>query len=1042
MRPLRLMMRAFGPYRDEEIIDFTKLGDRRLFVISGNTGAGKTSIFDAICFALYGTASGEDRSDPRMLRSHFADDDTHTAVELDFSVGAKQYRIHRQMKHRKGGNRSETGEKTELYELKDGIAIPDVDRFIATEVNARLLAIVGLTKDQFSQIVMLPQGEFRKLLTSDTDNKEEILRRIFRTELYEKLEARFHQRNRELQDRLKEARSASSAMMRQAQETFPTRADSKLANTFAQEIYSTAQVWEGLTGEADHYREQAEYARDSKLKLSAEMDAKQEQLRRAQDINAKHDELEAKRTQLAGLVEQEPAFKQQEQRLELAKKASSLLPYQEQADQAQQARRSKQEALESREAALRSAEAEWANAQGAHREEADREPQRRSAERELVRLQELKPIVASLSEQQKRVGELTRLETQAREKLTLNERSMVHLREHRARIQSELKEMDVSAAKLPGVLEKLRTVEQQGKTVKRLLDVTEERARWVQQEQEGTRALERALAEHERAERSWLEGQASLLAVHLTAGAACPVCGSTEHPSKAHAEGGELPSKEKLQHTKDTLTAIQNELISAKAQAASAAASHSALQEELEELGIVLEEGISAERLLEIMRDRQGDLRIQWRQHKEAADQLQEDAKRAEEWRESLGKAEEEIARLEPERERLQAELQQLAVDRSAGQASLEKELERIPDNLRSPDALEARTMEQAALFRRMEQAWANVQERLHRAASSVSESKAHAEQAASALSEAKEQAASTAKRLEQQWLEAGFSSLDAYRSALMNEAESREVQEAIEAYRSAAAAVRERLLTLDQELVNKPREDTEELMSAIASTKNNYEASVAQESRSLRYEEEAIRLAGSIRRAGEQMAGLEQEMEGVLDLYSMLKGDNALKMSFERYILIEYLDQILSMANVRLKELSGGQYELQRSDRLETRGKQSGLGLDVYDAYTGQLRDVKSLSGGEKFNASLCLALGMTDVIQAHQGGISIEMMLIDEGFGSLDEESLHKAVAALVDLQKAGRMIGVISHVTELKEAFPACLEVSKSREGFSRTAILLKH
>jgi exonuclease SbcC len=181
--------------------------------------------------------------------------------------------------------------------------------------------------------------------------------------------------------------------------------------------------------------------------------------------------------------------------------------------------------------------------------------------------------------------------------------------------------------------------------------------------------------------------------------------------------------------------------------------------------------------------------------------------------------------------------------------------------------------------------------------------------------------------------------------------------------------------------------------------------------------------------------------LEQVADLYSMMKGDNALKISFERYILIEYLDQILHAANERLRGLSDGQFVLLRSDRLEARGKQSGLGLDVYDAYTGQNRDVKSLSGGEKFNASLALALGMTDVIQSHQGGISIEMMFIDEGFGSLDEESLSKAIMTLIDLQKAGRMIGVISHVQELKQAFPAMIEVAKTKEGYSRTAIILK-
>ncbi|MNG01373.1 Nuclease SbcCD subunit C [compost metagenome] len=172
-----------------------------------------------------------------------------------------------------------------------------------------------------------------------------------------------------------------------------------------------------------------------------------------------------------------------------------------------------------------------------------------------------------------------------------------------------------------------------------------------------------------------------------------------------------------------------------------------------------------------------------------------------------------------------------------------------------------------------------------------------------------------------------------------------------------------------------------------------------------------------------------------------MVKGDNSLKMSFERYILIEYLDQILHAANERLRGLSDGQFVLLRSDRLEARGRQSGLGLDVYDAYTGQNRDVKSLSGGEKFNASLALALGMTDVIQSHQGGISIEMMFIDEGFGSLDEESLSKAILTLIDLQKAGRMIGVISHVQELKQAFPAAIEVSKTKEGHSRASIVLK-
>jgi len=201
------------------------------------------------------------------------------------------------------------------------------------------------------------------------------------------------------------------------------------------------------------------------------------------------------------------------------------------------------------------------------------------------------------------------------------------------------------------------------------------------------------------------------------------------------------------------------------------------------------------------------------------------------------------------------------------------------------------------------------------------------------------------------------------------------------------------------------------------------------------------VDLIGKITETHEKTVDKEQTFNRIADLHDVVRGQNSLKISFERYLQIEYLEQIIASANQRLKNLSNGQFELIRSDRQEARGKQSGLGLDVYDAYTGQTRDVKTLSGGEKFNASLCLALGMADVIQSFQGNVSIDTMFIDEGFGSLDEESLNKSIDTLIDLQKSGRMIGVISHVQELKAAIPAILEVKKSREGYSQTMFLFK-
>lgn len=179
MRPIRLTMTAFGPYKDKAVIDFNDLQGNQLFVISGNTGAGKTTIFDGICFALYGSASGQDREASAMLRSQFAVDDTHTSVELEFELNGRYFRILRQLGHIKQGNKTKTGEQYEFFQNIEGQEYPCVDRQMVSEINKKVESLIGLTQDQFKQIVMLPQGEFRKLLTSQTENKEDILRRLF-----------------------------------------------------------------------------------------------------------------------------------------------------------------------------------------------------------------------------------------------------------------------------------------------------------------------------------------------------------------------------------------------------------------------------------------------------------------------------------------------------------------------------------------------------------------------------------------------------------------------------------------------------------------------------------------------------------------------------------------------------------------------------------------------------------------------------------------------------------------------------------------------
>ncbi|WP_191664225.1 AAA family ATPase, partial [Bacillus pseudomycoides] len=275
MRPLQLIMTAFGPYKQREVIDFSDLGDHRIFAISGNTGAGKTTIFDAICYVLYGEASGEERSDTSMLRSQFADDNIYTSVELTFQLKGKQYEIKRQLGHKKQGNKTVTGHAVELYEVIGDEKVPCVDRFHVTDVNKKVEDLIGLSKHQFSQIVMLPQGEFRKLLTSETENKEEILRRIFKTDRYKLMRELLDQKRKQWKDVLQEKQKERELYFRNVFK-LPVRDDSLLETLVQQEHVNTHQVVEALEQEKNCYEAEVE-------QLQAQQTLQTQQLKKAED---------------------------------------------------------------------------------------------------------------------------------------------------------------------------------------------------------------------------------------------------------------------------------------------------------------------------------------------------------------------------------------------------------------------------------------------------------------------------------------------------------------------------------------------------------------------------------------------------------------------------------------------------------------------------------------------------------------------------------------------------------------------------------------
>lgn len=1030
MRPLELTMIAFGPYRDRETIDFTQLKDRRLFVISGMTGAGKTSIFDAISYALYGSASGEDRADVRMLRSHFADEEIHTAVDFRFASDRRIYRVFRQMGHRKGTNKSETGGRIELYEIIDDEEIPCVDKFTISEVNAKIEEIIGLTREQFHQIVMLPQGEFRKLLTSDTENKEDILRRIFRTGRFQRLEDRFYEKSRELRDQLKEKQAKLAVHLQQAAETLPEREDSELTSTLRQENYNPSQVMDGLKQEQAYYAELAQDAERSRSEVANRLKELELEHRRGSEVNRLFTELEERRARQQELESRSEEMKALERKLQTAELAARIEPYEQYAVQAEREVALKKQLHADKQRELEHANQLLEQARERYEREQERTSERSQLELEINRLHELQPVVVKLDVMQREIKQQEQKKDAASATLAKLDQQLQESREFRRTLVMNVQQLEEETKQLPMLVNERERLRHKARLLQELSQLERQMQEYERLEEQQRQALKQIREEHDRLEAAWIEGQASLLAEHLHDGKPCPVCGSIEHPARA-MHSGDRPTREILMQRKEELRQVEQELHAAAAQVAAARSSWSHRSELMDEYGI--KAGGYDEQLQSVI--------ARGKELTQTIEQLQRQTEQLAELKRKYNDSEKQFEQMTADRERVNQELQDRSIRYSRELALLQSELTRIPVHLRTPESLKQALATHEARLGELNKAWEQARQELQAAERRTVELTAQQVSLAEQATEAQAKAAEAQQRFADELGKAGFASEETYAQGKLSEQIRQEYRRSLEEYRQAYLIVKEQIAELSRQLQDREPVDLTELEERIAETQQEQEAILQAKQQAERYRMDAERIYAAIERSASQAQQVEDQLAKVLNIYQALKGDNPLRMSFERYILIDYLEQILEAANIRLQTLSNGQYLLQRSERLEARGRQSGLGLDVYDAYTGQNRDVKTLSGGEKFNASLALALGMADIIQSHQGGVSIEMMFIDEGFGSLDEESLQKAVATLIDLQKAGRMIGVISHVPELKEAFPAVLSVEKTREGYSRTSLIVK-
>ncbi|WP_461181170.1 SbcC/MukB-like Walker B domain-containing protein [Virgibacillus kimchii] len=1030
MKPITLTMTAFGPYKDKETIDFNNLDGHSLFVISGNTGAGKTTIFDGICFALYGTASGQDRENNTMLRSDFAADDVNTSVELIFELKGRTYRVLRQLGHVKQGNKTKTGERYEFFEITRDGEVPCVDRQMVSEIDKKVEELIGLTKDQFKQIVMLPQGEFRKLLTSKTENKEEILRRLFKTEPYKQITERLREKKNAADDAFNQAAQMKDNFIREIKNTLPERENSIIYQVLSGEFHNVRQITDGLTEEVAFYEKEMEQDQQSYQKAYKEHDDKQKEYHQAVALNEQFDDLEKKEFHLNQLNEQVPVFNEKEKQLTAAEQAGLILPYEKQLDDWVQDEKQKQTDLEQAKQAMKSAEEKLGKVQQRYVQEEAKQNERENVSNTLDRLQSFLPVVEEIDELKKELNELITKGKKANQQLDKADVELKRKTEETEQFDAEVKKMDALVGELPDKQEKFERIREQKRIFKEYIDLTRQQNSLEKKLQTSKTQAEETKAAYAKLESSWLANQAVVLASHLHDGEACPVCGSHDHPNKAvHQE--ESVSKEQLESLKKELdekdttyretlakyNEIQRQLQKAEQEAAGYAVSPEKWEETYKE---VLQE----ERALETEVNRLKNMR----------QQLHSLKKKYEQEREAL-------KQFEKTREEYREKRDQLRTKYKEKQGEYKGKVQPVPEEMRELTALKNEINKTEKWKEELGKAWEQIQQELEQVKDQHRKCEVNLDHAFKQMKESAEKKEKAAQQFEEAWKGHDFASREAYEQAKMNEQEQQKVKKEIESFKEERAALVRHVEEMKTNLQDKRRMDVTALAAQLKQLKDAYEAALEKWNRSERYYKDASKLKKNIADAEEAVMEKEEALRTITDLYDVIRGQNHQKISFERYLQIDYLEQIIAAANQRLKRLSNGQFYLMRSDRQESHGRQSGLALDVYDAYTGQTRDVKTLSGGEKFNASLCLALGMSDVIQSFQGSISIETMFIDEGFGTLDEESLNKAIDTLVELQQSGRMIGVISHVQELKTVFPAVLEVQKQKSGSSTTRFITK-
>lgn len=921
MRPIKLKISAFGPYAGVIEFDFERLGTGGLYLITGDTGAGKTTIFDAITYALYGEPSGKNR-EVSMLRSKYADDATPTEVELKFSYYGKEYIIKRnpeyERAHKRGSGTARQIANAEFI-YPDGNVVSKIK-----DVDNAVKSVIGIDRDQFCQIAMIAQGDFLKLLLAPTKERMEIFRHIFKTERFSNLQDRLKRESSSLSDECTTIKRSIAQYINGVvcDEDSVDSIEVEKAKNGNLTTEDTVVLIEKLI--SDDEEAEAKLT-EQKVTMQKELDEIKALIAKAKDIASAKTDLEKNEADFAQLTEirtsiseryeaekaKEPQI--EEHREKVAKIQATLPEYDELAE--------KQTEINNNRTFIEAA---------------------------TQKIEKLDERISALTDEIKA--------------LTDEEKSLQKAGEEKLKLEAERKTHEEQSEKLAALKTSIISLKMAEEKYSAAIRTYEEKAGIASATD----------AEFKAGNKAYLDAQAGILADTLRSGVACPVCGSTVHPMVA-VKPENAPTKDELDELQKKATEANNDSNSAREIAGGLKGAFDEKEKNVvDEIGLLL-----------------GDVSI-------------EDAPGSIEGKitaltSEINAIDSRIVDAKKKIDR-KAEINKLVPQKTEELEKAKKEVSGIKDELNAK-AIGNKTLEARV---------AELKEKL------TFESKAKAE----------EEIASLVKEINQI-----KTAIDTAQKKLT------ECNERLASLKSAKDEILKRLdgtvdVDVEKEVITQGT--IEQTLKGIEKEEKTVHSRISANKKSL----ENIKV-----RAGELIA-TEHKYAWVKALSNTANGNisGKEKIMLETYIQMNYFDRIIARANSRLMIMTDGQYDLVRRKEALTKQGQSGLDLDVIDHYNGSQRSVKSLSGGESFKASLALALGLADEIQMSAGGIKLDTMFVDEGFGSLDEDSLAQAMKALTSLADNNRLVGIISHVGELKQKIDKQIVVTKDKSGGSKAEIVV--